>query len=221
MRILFFGNKKSIYTQEAISELKSYTNDITLVFSRKRFEKIPDELSTWSGDYIFSFESYYILPKSLINRANIAINIHPASPDFPGSGCASWAIYNNSKEFGVTAHLINENIDNGKIIKVIRFPIKREEDHGSLANRTKLYSLNLFKELINELLSEKTKIEDLIHKSKLESWNGQAKTIIDIDKYSIIKPTIKKEELLRRIKSFHTEEHPLKLELYGETFIYK
>ena len=37
--------------------------DIIGVWSEKRKEKIPDEIYSWSGDYIFSFQSYFVVPK--------------------------------------------------------------------------------------------------------------------------------------------------------------
>ena len=42
--------------------------DIIGVWSEKRKEKIPEEIYSWKGDYIFSFQSYFIVPKEILER---------------------------------------------------------------------------------------------------------------------------------------------------------
>ena len=56
-----------------------------------------------------------------VNKA--AINFHPGPPEYRGTGCVNYALYENSKFYGCTAHLINEKVDNGKIIDVKKFNI--------------------------------------------------------------------------------------------------
>ena len=76
------------------------------------------------GEYIVCFRSLFVLPKRLIDSASIAaINFHPAPPEYPGSGCINFALYDEVSGYGVTAHFMNELVDNGKIIEVRRFPV--------------------------------------------------------------------------------------------------
>ena len=103
--------------------LKKLNLNVVGVWSEKRNEKIPEEIFSWKGDYIFSFQSYFIVPKEILDNAKICINIHPASPEYPGSGGPAWAIYDEVKYYGCTAHIMNERIDNGAILKVKRFNI--------------------------------------------------------------------------------------------------
>ena len=51
------------------------------------------------------------------------INFHPGPPERRGIGCTNYAIYEKSKNYGVTLHEINEKIDSGNILKVKRFKI--------------------------------------------------------------------------------------------------
>ena len=75
-------------------------------------------------DFIFSFRSHYILKKKLLSDVNYgAINFHPGPPEYRGIGCVNYALYDNSKNYGATAHLIDEKIDHGKIINTKMFTI--------------------------------------------------------------------------------------------------
>ena len=56
------------------------------------------------------------MPKSFYSKYALAINIHPASFDFPGRDPHHWACYYQSKNYGATAHLLSEKVDQGKII---------------------------------------------------------------------------------------------------------
>ena len=59
-----------------------------------------------------------------------AINFHPASPEYPGTGCNNFALYENAGEYGVTCHYMAPKADTGKIIKVKRFPVFANDDVG-------------------------------------------------------------------------------------------
>ena len=45
------------------------------------------------------------------------LNFHPSTPDYRGMGCINFALL-TTKNYGSTAHLIDEKIDHGKIINV-------------------------------------------------------------------------------------------------------
>ena len=86
---------------------------------------MPPEVLNWKGDLIISFISSWIYPQQLLSNAGFAaINFHPGSPDYPGTGCTNFAVYNGEKEYGITCHHMNATIDTGSIIQVKRFNIK-------------------------------------------------------------------------------------------------
>tara|TARA_E500000331_G_C16929221_1_gene571194 strand:+ start:284 stop:649 length:366 start_codon:yes stop_codon:yes gene_type:complete len=120
MKILLFCKDNCNLSDRAIDYLKKYNINLLFVKSKSRFEKIPSEFLTWKGDYIFSFQSYFYIPIQLIKNSTLAVNFHPGPPEYPGSGMVNWALYDDCKKFGVTAHIMNNLIDNGRIIKVIR-----------------------------------------------------------------------------------------------------
>ena len=85
-------------------------------------------VNKWKGDYIVCFRSKIILSKKIIKKAKIAaINFHPGPPEFRGMGGLNFALFNNIKKYGCTAHIIDEKIDHGKIIDTISFPIKKTD----------------------------------------------------------------------------------------------
>src|SRR6266481_2419879 len=132
-KILFLGLKDCSYSERAYELLRLAGMDTQRLLSGARGEALPDRVRSWQGDYILCFRSYFILPKALIDRAHIAaINFHPAPPDYPGSGCVNLALYDGAKTYGVTAHVMNEKVDNGPIIHCRRFPIFPQDTVSTL-----------------------------------------------------------------------------------------
>ena len=100
-------------------------------------QSLPEDILRWKGEFIFSFRSLYVLPQSLLDRASVAaINFHPGPPEYPGGGCTNFALLNDESMYGVTAHLMDQYIDNGKILMVERFPVSIDDNIVSLTRRT-------------------------------------------------------------------------------------
>ena len=126
MTVLFFGRYKEKYSQKIFLLLKKYFRKVDVIWSKTYNEKITKKLKS-QYDYIFTFRSYLILKNNTIKKAKIAaINFHPGPPKYRGVGCANYAIYEKSKFYGVTAHLIAPQIDSGKIIDITKFEISEK-----------------------------------------------------------------------------------------------
>ena len=52
-----------------------------------------------------------------------AYNFHPGPPQFPGWGCAHFALHQGATEFGATVHVMIERVDAGPIVGVELFRI--------------------------------------------------------------------------------------------------
>ena len=220
---LFFGAPDCSETEQCINELHRLEVNSTIVYSEKRGQKLPLEAKNWKGNFIFSYHNYWLLPSSIIENASLlALNFHPATPSFPGSGSYSWAIYEGVDKFGVTVHIMNEKFDNGKIIKVYKFSIDSDETLNSLIDKTKKFSVYVFKDFVN-VLNQKTVVD--IQKMKNEvsepKWRGAAKTISDLDKMRKLDLDLSLDEYRRRIKAFHMDEFPVYIEKDGFRFIYR
>jgi hypothetical protein len=77
-------------------------------------------------DLLISYLNPVIVPGPILRTVRMAaINIHPAPPEWPGVGCVCYALYEGDRNFGVTAHIMTERVDQGPIIRVLRFPCLR------------------------------------------------------------------------------------------------
>ena len=94
-----------------------------------------------------------ILSKNFINRfKGIIINIHPSLlPKYKGLNTFSRVLKNNEKITGCTVHLVNENLDGGKIILKKKLNISKNEKVESLKKRTQLLEYRAFSESIVKL----------------------------------------------------------------------
>jgi methionyl-tRNA formyltransferase len=73
---------------------------------------------------LVAFCTDVIVPLQMLDRLRFgAYNFHPGSPDFPGWGCAHFAVHQEATEFGATAHVMIEKVDAGPIIGVELFRI--------------------------------------------------------------------------------------------------
>ena len=199
--------------------LKKLNLNVIGVWSVKRNEKRHEEIFSWKGGYIFSFQSYFIVPKEILDNAKICINIHPASPEYPGSGGPAWAIYDEVKYYGCTAHIMNERIDNGAILKVKRFNILPTDTITSLLHRAKLNAIILFYEMAQDLFINKKTIDQFILENNHEKWSGVDRKIYQVNKMRFIDSDIDLVEFEKRVKAFHSVDYPLKLKFHGRNFV--
>jgi len=218
--VLFFGRNSCDASKKILNELNRLDFQVTYVESNKRGEKMPLNIIDWHGDYIICFRSLFFLSKKLINNAKIAaINFHPGPPEYPGSGCINFALYDEKETFGTTAHLMNEKIDNGKILEVKRFPIHENENLPDLLSRT---HDALFEQCIDFINNIERKgevfIREKLELSKNVKWNGLARKIKDLDKLLTIDPRVSKDELKRIIRATYIEGFPPKILLHGYEF---
>ena len=109
--VLLVGRKDCEFSTKAIEVLASHGFDLTFLESSHRGENLSSAFANWHGDYILCFRSLYILTKEDLARARVAtINFHPGPPERRGTGCLNYALYHNDAMYGVTAHLVNEEI---------------------------------------------------------------------------------------------------------------
>jgi methionyl-tRNA formyltransferase len=73
---------------------------------------------------LIAFVTPEIVPKSILAELGYgAFNFHPGPPSYPGWAPAHFALYDQACEFGVTAHVMVEQVDAGPIVDVEMFPI--------------------------------------------------------------------------------------------------
>lgn len=221
--VLFFGKHNCQYSQQALEHLKHLGFNVESVLSKNRKESLPEDTGWWKGDYIICFRSYFLLPKSLIERASIAaINFHPAPAEYPGSGCLNWALYDNAKVYGATAHIMNEKIDNGAIVECRRFPVVPQDNVKTLLARAHLKTYDLILDITTGIALEgKAFLDRKLAESKNERWAGKARKMYEIDSLQVISTSCDKAELERVIRATYTPDFPPEIHLHGYKFVLK
>lgn len=112
-------------------------------------------------EIILSVNYLFIVGMDLISWAKkAAINIHGSLlPKYRGRTPHVWAIINNEKYSGLTAHLMDEGCDTGEIVEQVRIPI--------LESYTGQHLLDMFHREVPELVN---RILLKVSEGKLESY---------------------------------------------------
>ena len=218
--VLFMGRNKCPYSKKIKNLLKKKSKKLYYFESNKIGEKINNKYLKLNYDYIFCFRSFYILKKNILKKVKkAAINFHPGPPEYCATGCVNYAVYENSKFYGCTAHLINEKVDNGKIIDVKKFNISRQDSISKILNKTYKVMFIQAISLINQIKINSNFIENQIKKNKKIKWSNKIKKIKDLDKFYIINKNIKKKDFLNKIRATDTSKFKPYIKLYGKKFI--
>jgi methionyl-tRNA formyltransferase len=156
MKVLFISkDRDDPYIRNASAFIKDRFPD-PLIILVKPGQSITAEALNWQGDLLVSYLCPWVLPDSLLGNASFAaINFHPATPDYPGTGCTNFAIYNDEKEYGVMCHHMLPSVDSGKVIAVRRFPVLADDSVYSLTQRCYVQMLELFYGIILDILNGK------------------------------------------------------------------
>lgn len=195
LKVLFLRKKDNEYAQRAEDYIRSHFPH-SLIFSGSRKDKLPSDVLNWKGDLFISFISSWIYPQSLLsNAAYAAINFHPGSPEYPGTGCTNFAVYSGEKEYGITCHHMTATVDSGSIIQVKRFPVKDADTVYSITQ----HCYQLIEESFYEMM-------ELILQGKQlpvtnETWKRKPFTRKQLDELCHIRPDMSEAEIEKRIKA--------------------
>ena len=111
-------------------------------------------------DVIVSVNYLFLIEKDIIQHPKkLIFNIHGSLlPKYRGRTPHVWAIINNEKETGITAHIIDEKCDTGDIISQIKIPINKRDTGADILNKFKLEYYNLVKGVFEKLKSGKLEL---------------------------------------------------------------
>jgi len=187
-----------------------------ILYEGERCNDLPKEAYRSSQDILISYISPWIIPGSILNKTKLwNINFHPGPPEYPGIGCLNFAIYNEEEIYGVTAHLMEEKVDRGRIIGVKRFLLLESDSVIDLSVKSYEAMLSLFFEVMDFVLK----------KNSLpvcnEAWKRKPYTRKELEELCRIKPDMSEEEVKRRLKATTYPNMPgAYLELFGYRFEY-
>lgn len=195
MSVLFLSKADDTFSKIAGDFIRLSFPDAIVVFG-KRGEPLPSVCELWNGNWVISYICPWIVPEWLLKRARKgAINFHPGPPEYPGIGCTNFALYNNEKIYGVTAHHMAVKVDTGSIIAVRRFPVFPTDTVYSLTQRCYAHTLMLFFEILSNLLSgEHLPVSE-------ETWRRKPYRREELNALCEIKPEMSEDEIRRRVKA--------------------
>lgn len=214
MSILFIGKRNDPYTDDAADTVGQLFEN-AVVIRLARGQRLPESVTSWAGDWLVSYLCPQVLPGSLLERASLgAINFHPGPPEYPGIGCTNFAIYNGEKEYGVTCHFMEPQVDSGGIIEVSRLPIYEADTVYTLTRRCYAYQIRLFHEVMHRILAEGG-----LQPNGLQ-WQRKAYTSRDFRELYTITPSMSEAEIARRTRAVTFPGYPgPELLLHGKRYV--
>lgn len=157
---------------------------------------LPESVRIWQGDIVISYLSRWVVPISVLEAAkNVAINFHPATPDYPGIGCNNFALYHGVDSYGATCHYMAKTVDTGKIIKVKTFAVTPQDNVQSILEKTYQAQYELFQEVAGMLRNGQP-----LPDSEL-TWTRKPFTRVEFEELFKIKLSMDKDEIARRIRA--------------------
>lgn len=207
---------------KSVIDLVNYLDlELIVVVSSSRIEPLDFTIiEGLSVDFIISLQCYQKIPKNIISRSSVAINIHPGPPYLRGSGAASRALLGLEKTYAVTTHLINDAFDSGKILWVDKFSLTTSDDLLSLERKISTFVFERARRIIELIVNQEiyTQINNLEKSLPSLSWSGDLGKISAINELRNVHLNISAEQLSLKIRALHKIEFPLKLTLHGYDF---
>ena len=106
MKICFLTKREKLYVDHAISYLNNISEKID-IYDSSSIKDFPVEILDKRYDIVISYICGWIVPKKvLVNTKKWCINFHPGPPEYPGTGCFNFALYDSANEYGCTANIM-------------------------------------------------------------------------------------------------------------------
>ena len=114
-------------------------NKIPLYVGNPRSEKINYFIKDKECNVIVSVNYIFLIKRNIISLAKgLCFNIHGSLlPKYRGRTPHVWAIINNEKTTGITAHIIDEGCDTGPILEQIKIEIEKNDSGWDILEKYK------------------------------------------------------------------------------------
>lgn len=157
---LILTNKPSAFVLERAAKLKLPF----YCFTRDQFynsSEVIDILKVLQVDLIVLAGFLWLIPKELVDSfPKKIINIHPALlPKYGGKGMYGSRVHesvkaNNESETGITIHYVNENYDEGAVIKQAACSLSPSDSVQDIEAKIHELEFEVFPKVIEELLTD-------------------------------------------------------------------
>jgi methionyl-tRNA formyltransferase len=144
-----------VMTDRSSDSIHSFcdTHNIPNFVGNPREGKSEDFLSKVTCDVLISINYIFLIDQNLINTPKIlAFNIHGSLlPKYRGRTPHVWAIINNEKLTGITAHLIDEGCDSGDIIEQVQISIEDGDTGATILKKYESHYYTLVESVLNRI----------------------------------------------------------------------
>ena len=147
---------------------------------------------------LIAYVTSIIVPAGVLDQLGYgAYNFHPGPPSYPGWAPAHFALYARATEFGATAHVMVDRVDEGPIVGVELFSIPRGASAASLEGMAYARLSYLFWRLAKPLATSSEPLPNLTLR-----WSGRKSTRRDYATLCDLPSHIARDELDHRIEVF-------------------
>lgn len=111
-------------------------------------------IKTRIPDYILSINNFFVIKNDILSiPTKGTVNFHNSVPSrYHGLNIPSWVIINGEETHGAMWHFVENTIDTGDVIVFDSFPVTKTETAASLMVKCIKKGIELFPDLINQLL---------------------------------------------------------------------
>ena len=156
-----------ILTDKKSTEIVSFASDnnIPCFAGNPRNGRGYEQIKNINVDVIASINYLFLIEEDIISHPNkLIFNIHGSLlPKYRGRTPHVWAIINGEKEAGITAHLVDEGCDTGKIIHQIKVPIEEEDTGAIMLNKYESLYFPLVEKVLSDLEKDQLSLREQDH----------------------------------------------------------
>lgn len=163
--------------------------------NRERLDAACNTLN--SGTRLISFCSPVIVPKTHLEAMDCgSYNFHPGPPSYPGRYPSVFALYEGSKNFGVTVHEMEARVDEGSIIAAEWFTVPEGCDLETLDTLSFKLLISLFGRLAKPLATNPARLA-----VKRLGWSGKKRSKADCEALCTIDSSTQSNEIALRTRA--------------------
>ena len=180
--------------------LQEHDTDLTVmpVLSVEALQQASQKPKSDGGRRLIAYCTSIIVPGDVLAAVDgPSYNFHPGPPAYPGVYPANFAIYDGAVQFGVTAHVMAEKVDEGAIVGVDHFDIPADTNVSTLEIKAYLALFELFKKLCPQLVSSDEPLVELDI-----PWGDRKTTNQEYEELKQPNPLLSEDEKTRRQRAF-------------------
>ena len=160
-------NIKFILTDKQSTDIIDFAKEkqIPLFAGNPRNGKGFEMIKNIEVDVIASVNYLFLIEKDIISHpTKLIFNIHGSLlPKYRGRTPHVWAIINGEKMTGITAHIVDEGCDTGKIIHQIEVPIDENDTGAYILEKYQTLYLPLVQKVLKDVMEDKLELKDQDH----------------------------------------------------------